>query len=359
MPSDKGILASVEEQSRWLRIPKGASTARIDSRRGASAASPPPGREPISLIFVATRPVPRLFSSAIASSTEVASSKAISSMRAALSERRSTLARASLGMELMLDPPSISPKLKEDLGPLVGARSLNVGDGAAQGVDRIAHTVIRPGMSAGPGHGDVKTAAGERLRGDAVRAGAVEDEKSFDPGGNAGPAKITHAGKVSFSLLADVGDQHGGQRRIVQGPRGFPCGRQGEERGEPSAVIGDSGAEQLTIGRGLDVVGGARGEDRIEMCRQRDQRRLATAGKGGHHVAGAVDFGIPFEVSKTGRDPFGALLFKESGRRDTAKLEVLFLNPEPFPAEPLEGGAHRGSGGEIGDGLGEYGQVLV
>lgn len=35
----------------------------------------------------------------------------ISSSRYALSERRSTLARASTGIELTLVPPSISPKL--------------------------------------------------------------------------------------------------------------------------------------------------------------------------------------------------------------------------------------------------------
>jgi len=35
-----------------------------------------------------------------------------------LSERRSTFARASLGIELMLAPPWITPKLKDDRGRL-------------------------------------------------------------------------------------------------------------------------------------------------------------------------------------------------------------------------------------------------
>ena len=41
---------------------------------------------------------------------------AISSIRSAFSDRKSTLARASVGMQLMLVPPWISPKLKEDRG---------------------------------------------------------------------------------------------------------------------------------------------------------------------------------------------------------------------------------------------------
>ena len=41
-PSDKGTLASVEEQSRWLRIPRWASTARMHSSSGAPSCNPPP-----------------------------------------------------------------------------------------------------------------------------------------------------------------------------------------------------------------------------------------------------------------------------------------------------------------------------
>ena len=76
-------------------------------------------------------------------------------------------------------------------------------------------------------------------------------------------------------------------------------------------------------------------------------------------VSGAIDFGVPIEVAKTGGDPFGALLFEERRGGDAAELEVLLLNPEAFAAEPVEGGSHTGSRGKIGDGLGERGQVLV
>ena len=51
-----------------------------------------------------------------ACATQAASNEAISSIRSGFSERRSTLARASVGMQLMLVPPWINPKLKEDRG---------------------------------------------------------------------------------------------------------------------------------------------------------------------------------------------------------------------------------------------------
>jgi len=90
-----------------------------------------------------------------------------------------------------------------------------------------------------------------------------------------------------------------------------------------------------------------------------DQRRIAAAFRSRDHIAGAVDFRVPLEFAKSGGDPLGALLFKESGGGDAAEFEVLLLNPEPFAAEPFERGAHTGRRGKIGDGLGERGQVSV
>src|SRR5579864_901247 len=117
IPSDSGMLASVEEQSRRLRMPRNASTARRQFRIGAPSRNSPPGREPISLRRAVTRPpVARLFSASEACATQAARSDAISSIRSGFSDRKSTLARASVGMQLMLVPPWIRPKLKEDRG---------------------------------------------------------------------------------------------------------------------------------------------------------------------------------------------------------------------------------------------------
>ncbi len=79
---------------------------------GVVAEDVPPGRDPISLILAVTLPpVARSFSVSSARSTALVSSAAISSSLAGLSERMSTLVRASVGIELMLDPPSMMPKL--------------------------------------------------------------------------------------------------------------------------------------------------------------------------------------------------------------------------------------------------------
>ena len=62
-PIDNGMLASVDAQSRWERMPRCASTARMYRRIGAPSASLPPGREPTSFSLADTRPpVDRSFS---------------------------------------------------------------------------------------------------------------------------------------------------------------------------------------------------------------------------------------------------------------------------------------------------------
>ena len=53
-----------------------------------------------------------LFSISTARSTEDVNCATSRSIRVLSSERRSILVRASLGIELMLDPPSMMPKLK-------------------------------------------------------------------------------------------------------------------------------------------------------------------------------------------------------------------------------------------------------
>ncbi len=78
----------------------------------APSASFPPGREPTSFNLAETRPpVDRSFSNCRELSIDAVNSSTNSSIRAALSDRISTFDRASVGIELMLDPPSIVPKL--------------------------------------------------------------------------------------------------------------------------------------------------------------------------------------------------------------------------------------------------------
>src|SRR5450432_2386929 len=119
MPSDSGILASVEEQSRCERMPRWASTARRYCRMAEFSGSAAAGREPISLTFTATLPpVARWFSISRARSAAPVRMSTRSSNFWLSSERMSTLARASWAMALTPEPPSISPTFTDDLAPL-------------------------------------------------------------------------------------------------------------------------------------------------------------------------------------------------------------------------------------------------
>ena len=126
VPSDRGILASVEAQSRRDRMPKCASTARIYLRMGASSASAAAGREPISLRREVTwPPEARWFSVSRARSTACSSAPTSSSIFWLLSERMSILARAACAIAFTPAPPSISPTLMADLGEPATAVSAN------------------------------------------------------------------------------------------------------------------------------------------------------------------------------------------------------------------------------------------
>src|SRR5262249_17287213 len=124
---ESGIFASVEAESRWERMPRWASTARRYVRMDAPSASRPAGREPISFSLPATLPpVARSFSTLCARSTADVRISTSPSIFSLLSERISILALASVGIELMLAPPSITPILKAERGgpfSLVSANS--------------------------------------------------------------------------------------------------------------------------------------------------------------------------------------------------------------------------------------------
>src|SRR5262249_9134962 len=56
LPMERGIFASVDEQSRCDRIPRCASTARTYCNKAASSGRNAAGRDPISFIRATTRP---------------------------------------------------------------------------------------------------------------------------------------------------------------------------------------------------------------------------------------------------------------------------------------------------------------
>src|SRR5262249_5128931 len=120
---------------------------------------------------------------------------------------------------------------------------------AAQGVYRIAGAVIAPTMTARSGEVHFKTAAGERLAGDMGDIGAVENQKRPEARRSRSAANVAHAAEIAFTLLADVGHQHGRYGRGFQRRGGVPGGGQSQQRRQTSPVIGNARAKQPSIAR--------------------------------------------------------------------------------------------------------------
>src|SRR6266852_924028 len=116
MPIESGMFASVEERSIRDTLPTNSSAARSAASSGESEASSPPGRLPSSSTFHSSLPLERSRAESVSSRTPAAMhSRSADSRRvssSSLSERISTLSRASWGMEFTEVPPSIWPILK-------------------------------------------------------------------------------------------------------------------------------------------------------------------------------------------------------------------------------------------------------
>ena len=257
-------------------------------------------------------------------------------------------------MQLMLVPPWIRPKLKEDRG--VGSarragreRSREFGNRPAERVDRIAGAVIAPAMPARAGDGHFKAAAGQGPAGDVIGVGAVQNQEGFGPGTIRVPAQVAHAAQVALALLAHVGDQQGRQRRVRQGRRCVPGRGQRQQRGQAGAVVGNPGSQEPAVARKLDFVRRAGREHRIQVRRNRHGGAVAAAGQRGDHVARTVQARFPAQALEALRHPLGAFLLQEGRRRNPAQLEVLLVDPGALAAEPVERHAQFRCTGKISD----------
>lgn len=211
------------------------------------------------------------------------------------------------------------------------------GDHSREGVDGVADAVVDPAVAAGALKGDFVAAAGECFGGDVFGGGAVEDEERPDAGGERrGGAEVEHAAEVAVAFFADVGDEDGGGGEAAEGGRRFHGADEGEEAGEAGAVVADAGADEGAVGFGADVVGGAGGENGIEVSGDGDVGRRGGGLEEGHDVAGLIDFGVTAELAEGGEHPFGAALFLEGGRGDAAELEMLFVDPLFIAGKLLE-----------------------
>ena len=142
--------------------------------------------------------------------------------------------------------------------------------------------------------------------------------------------------KFPFALLAHVGDEDQARLGIVDRRRGFQGARDGEQGGESRAVVGDAGAVETAVGIDRDLLAGLRGDDRIEVRGEGDQRAFTGGIEERDHVAGAVDLGVAAVALELRGHPLGAAVLEEGRRGDAAQLEVLLVDPLLLAREPLQ-----------------------
>ena len=123
--------------------------------------------------------------------------------------------------------------------------------------------------------------------------------------------------------------------------------RDGEQCGQSGAVVGDAGAVQAAIGRDVDLFVLAWREYRIEVRGEGDVGACPIFHRMCDDVAAAIDPRDAAQGSELRQHPFGAALLEESRGRDTAELQVLFVDPLLLPDEPLQRVMKRRGAGQI------------
>ncbi len=156
---------------------------------------------------------------------------------------------------------------------------------ADERVDGIGHAEVGPTVAAGAGDEDFEAAGGEGFGGDVIGAGAVEDDGGFQVRA-IGFDEGAHAAEIAFAFFADVSDE---EDRATRLDPGFLDGaRDGDERGEAGAVVGDAGGAQA-FAVAADFHFGAGGKDGVEMRGEHYDFFVGGAGEFADDVAGFVD----------------------------------------------------------------------
>jgi len=160
IPSDMGMLASVDEQSRCERMPRCASTARTYWRIGALSGRPPPAAPQSPLAW--PPPCRRWRAGSRARGRDPRRRPAgprFVHFPVGLGADVHFFARAIWGMALTLDPPSIRPTFTADLGS--ARRCAFRRTAPPRGTTRAADCRHRnrPAMAARTGEGDLEAAA--------------------------------------------------------------------------------------------------------------------------------------------------------------------------------------------------------
>ena len=223
------------------------------------------------------------------------------------------------------------------------------GDGAAEGVERVADAVIAPAMAAGAGEGDFEAAAAEPAGGDVVGIGAIHHQERFDLAGQRRLlAEVAHAEQVALALLADIGHQQEAEGADSGSVAPFFQTRaDGQQGGQSGAVVGDAGSAETAVGIDGDFVLVARREDGVEVRGEGDVR--GGSAFDGDDVAGAIDGGVPAEGAELLEKPGGAFLLEKGGGGHAAELKVLLVDPLLLAGEPLEALADAAVIGQLGE----------
>ena len=94
-----------------------------------------------------------------------------------------------------------------------------------------------------------------------------------------------------------------------------------------------------------DVVLGSRRQDRIQMRRDGDGGLVGVPREPREHISRTIHPSLPAEFAEPFRHPGRPLRFQERGGGHAAKLQMLFIDPGAFPAEPVQAGADLGTAG--------------
>ncbi len=175
------MLASVEEQSRWERMPRCASTARTYCRIGACSGRVAAGREPISLVLTVDAPAGGALIFQVARALHRARQHVHQLVHALVAFRADIhLAARRLGdgvdAAAAFDQADVDRRFRPRIQPRFGEQR----DGAAERVHRIADAEIAPAMAAGSGEGDLEATAAQRAGGDVVGVGAIHDQEAVN-----------------------------------------------------------------------------------------------------------------------------------------------------------------------------------
>ena len=244
MPSESGILASVEPRRRSVRRPKMAvhGAQSVEQRgiagqlRGGAVADLVDGEGQESPAVRGDGFFAAALERSTASSTARCKATSRRSSCSGLVERKSMEAWALSGMEFTLVPPWMVPRFRVVRGSFRQAGLSQAGQGRSQRGDGVGRACIGKAVAAGADDGDLVAAAAQGLGDGRVRAGAIQNDVGGDAAGQRTLAvKMAHAAQIAFALFAHIAQKD--ERRGQFNPGLDQRVGDGQHAGNPGAVV--------------------------------------------------------------------------------------------------------------------------